>query len=168
MVIEIISEVPFFYCLVFQVTSFFQAFLTKHCRSIHSSSRKCLPHVSPIAFLLVGSSSWYFVRCEDHDAIFSFPISFTLFPCKPHIFHWICAILKFLCVGRCCLYEYEQHMDIWCMFVRPWFYTRKEENQLDATEWFVVLIICYTCFGHLYCPSSGARDCTCVITAYGV
>jgi len=25
-----------------------------------------------------------------------------------------------------------------------------EENQLDATEWFIALIICSTCFRHLY------------------
>ena len=27
---------------------------------------------------------------------------------------------------------------------------RREENQLDATEWFIALTICSTCFGHLY------------------
>ena len=27
---------------------------------------------------------------------------------------------------------------------------RREENQLDATEWFNALVICSTCFGHLY------------------
>jgi len=27
---------------------------------------------------------------------------------------------------------------------------RTEENQLDATECFIALIICSTCFGHLY------------------
>jgi len=27
---------------------------------------------------------------------------------------------------------------------------RRKENQLDATEWFIALIICSTCFGHLY------------------
>jgi len=27
---------------------------------------------------------------------------------------------------------------------------RREENKLDATEWFIALIICSTCFGHLY------------------
>jgi hypothetical protein len=25
-----------------------------------------------------------------------------------------------------------------------------EENQLDATQWFIELAICCTCFGHLY------------------
>ena len=25
-----------------------------------------------------------------------------------------------------------------------------KENQLDATEWFIALIICSTCFGHFY------------------
>jgi len=29
---------------------------------------------------------------------------------------------------------------------------RIEENQLDATEWFIALIICSTCFGQLYAP----------------
>jgi len=36
------------------------------------------------------------------------------------------------------------------MFVRASFYKRREENQLDATEWFIALTICSTCFGHLY------------------
>jgi len=27
---------------------------------------------------------------------------------------------------------------------------RREGNQLDATECFIALIICSTCFGHLY------------------
>jgi len=27
---------------------------------------------------------------------------------------------------------------------------RREENQLDATECFIALIICSTCFGHIY------------------
>ena len=27
---------------------------------------------------------------------------------------------------------------------------RREENQLDATEWFIALITCSTCFGHFY------------------
>ena len=31
----------------------------------------------------------------------------------------------------------------------PWF-KRREENQLDATEWFIGLVICSTCIGHLY------------------
>jgi len=26
----------------------------------------------------------------------------------------------------------------------------EKKNQLDATEWFIALIICATCFGHLY------------------
>jgi hypothetical protein len=27
---------------------------------------------------------------------------------------------------------------------------RREENQLDATEWFIALIICPTVFGHFF------------------
>jgi len=36
------------------------------------------------------------------------------------------------------------------MFVRASLYMRSEENQADATEWFIALIICSTCFGNLY------------------
>jgi len=38
------------------------------------------------------------------------------------------------------------------MFVRASLYTRmrREENQLEATEWFIAFIICSTYFGHLY------------------
>ena len=36
------------------------------------------------------------------------------------------------------------------MFARASLYMRREENQLDATEWFIALVICSTCFGHLY------------------
>jgi len=36
------------------------------------------------------------------------------------------------------------------MFVRASQYKRREENELDATECFIALIICSTCFGHLY------------------
>ena len=30
------------------------------------------------------------------------------------------------------------------------YYMRTEENQLDATEWFIALVICPTCFKQLY------------------
>jgi len=36
------------------------------------------------------------------------------------------------------------------MFVRASLYKRREENQTDATERFIALIICSTYFGHLY------------------
>jgi len=36
------------------------------------------------------------------------------------------------------------------MFVRASLYKRREDNQLEATESFIALIICSTCFGHLY------------------
>ena len=36
------------------------------------------------------------------------------------------------------------------MYVCASLHMRREENQLDAIEWFVALIICSTCFGHLY------------------
>ena len=36
------------------------------------------------------------------------------------------------------------------MFVRSSLYKRREENQLDATECFIAIIICSTCFGLSY------------------
>jgi len=36
------------------------------------------------------------------------------------------------------------------MFVRASLYMCTEENQLDATEWVIALIVRSTCFGHLY------------------
>ena len=41
-------------------------------------------------------------------------------------------------------------IQMWCMFVRASLYNRREENELDATEYFIALIICSTCFGHVY------------------
>jgi len=35
------------------------------------------------------------------------------------------------------------------MCVHASLYKRREENQLNATEWFIALLICLTCFGHL-------------------
>jgi len=36
------------------------------------------------------------------------------------------------------------------MFDRASLFMRREENQLDATECFIAIIICSTCFGHSY------------------
>ena len=41
------------------------------------------------------------------------------------------------------------------MFVCASLYVRREENQLDASEWFIAPIICSTCFGHLYSHNQG-------------
>ena len=38
----------------------------------------------------------------------------------------------------------------------------REENQLDATEWFITLIICSTCFGHFYVHHQDLET-TCVL-----
>jgi hypothetical protein len=45
--------------------------------------------------------------------------------------------------------------DVECFFpvqrtIKSLNYYRREENQLDATEYFIALIICSTCFGHIY------------------
>jgi len=34
-------------------------------------------------------------------------------------------------------------------------YKGREENQLDATESIITLVICSTCFGHLYAHHQG-------------
>ena len=67
---------------------------------------------------------------------------------------------------ECWAYKYfpspphnKRYVSSWCV---------EKKNQLDATEWFIALIICSTSFRALLCPSSGARDYMCVITAYGV
>ena len=46
----------------------------------------------------------------------------------------------------------------------------REENRLDATECFIVLIICSTCFGHLHAHHQELDTTwyTCVIAAHGV
>jgi hypothetical protein len=68
-----------------------------------------------------------------------------------------CFVFSTLCLScaqkylQWLLFRYtEQHRYSWCMFVRASLSKRREENQLDATEWFIALIICSTCFGHLY------------------
>ena len=48
------------------------------------------------------------------------------------------------------VYRQWKEVWIWCMFVRASLYKRREENQLDATKCFIALIICSTCFVHLY------------------
>jgi len=53
-----------------------------------------------------------------------------------------------------CLLFYKplltHNIRIWCMFVRASLYRRREESQLDATECFIALIFCSTCFEQLY------------------
>jgi len=51
------------------------------------------------------------------------------------------------------------------MFVCALLYNHREENQLDATEWFTALIICLTCFGHLYAHHQDP-EAICVIAGY--
>jgi len=43
----------------------------------------------------------------------------------------------------------------------------EKKNQLDATEWFIALIKCSTCFGHFYAHHQELET-TCFTTAYGV
>jgi len=42
----------------------------------------------------------------------------------------------------------------------------EKKNQLNATEWFIALML--NMYRALLCPSSGAQDYVCVIAAYGV
>ena len=43
----------------------------------------------------------------------------------------------------------------------------EKKNQLNATEWFIPLIICSTCFGYLYAHHQ-ELEIICVITACGL
>ena len=57
--------------------------------------------------------------------------------------------------GRILKCIYRQHDErVWngliCSRMQAFLNKRREENQLDATEWFITLIICSTCFGHFY------------------
>ena len=53
-------------------------------------------------------------------------------------------------VIRGMIHDCRHIIQMWCMFVRASLYKRREENQLDATECFIAIIICSTYFGHLY------------------
>jgi len=53
-------------------------------------------------------------------------------------------LCTFMVVSRCIILTMRSVSDNRCRD------KRREENQLDATEWFIALIICSTCFGHLY------------------
>jgi hypothetical protein len=39
---------------------------------------------------------------------------------------------------------------VWYVFVRASSLYVERKNQLDVTQWFIVLVNCSTCFGHLY------------------
>ena len=45
---------------------------------------------------------------------------------------------------------------------------RREENQLDATECFIVLIIFSSCFGHLYAHHQELETILVLLPLYGV
>ena len=48
------------------------------------------------------------------------------------------------CISDICSIKFDV-----CLFVYRCICVEKK-NQLDATEWFIALIICSTCFGHFY------------------
>ena len=55
-----------------------------------------------------------------------------------------------------------KHFFFFCVWCKG-NHSLEKENQLDATEWFIALIICSTCFGHFYacgvqCLVSGCRE----------
>ena len=54
----------------------------------------------------------------------------------------------------------QNKLDI-CMSVHPCICVEKE-NQLDATEWFIALIICSTCFGN-FCAHHQELETICVL-----
>jgi len=54
------------------------------------------------------------------------------------------------------------------MFVRASLYKLREENQLDATECFIALLIRSTCFAPLYAHNQELETVLVLINAYGV
>jgi len=54
------------------------------------------------------------------------------------------------------------------VFVRASLYKHREENQLDAADCFCCTYNLFNMFRAHICPSSGARDYTYIIAAYGV
>jgi len=56
----------------------------------------------------------------------------------------------------------------WCLFLRAWLHMRREEKPTRC-HWMVYCTYdMLNMFQALLCPSSGARDYMCVITAFGV
>ena len=71
-----------------------------------------------------------------------------------------------------CHNTYISTMGNWSQFLANWIkflgFCVEKKNQLDVTECFNCTYDTLNMFRGLLCPSSGARDYMCVITAYGV
>jgi hypothetical protein len=60
-----------------------------------------------------------------------------------------CVICTPTCFDTLC--QVSKHVGVYLMCVCPCLVViLGEENQLDATQWFIEPVICSTCFGHLY------------------
>jgi len=66
--------------------------------------------------------------------------------------NWNNEPIKSILHARNARFHSDQNIlrSFFCLFVHALLYKHREENQLDATEWFIVFIICSTHFGHLY------------------
>ena len=78
-----------------------------------------------------------------------------------------------LCLHTCtklntasCYSKYYKYPDV-CLSVHCCICIGKK-NQLDATEWFITLIICSTCFGHFYAHHQELETICVLTTTYGV
>ena len=83
--------------------------------------------------------------CRSFSSVFPYYISSPSYP-----LHFGC--LKGIVKGKLKKYfpfELTQ-LWIWCLFDRASFDNRKIKNQLDATYYFIVLLIGSKCFGHYY------------------
>jgi len=67
-----------------------------------------------------------------------------------------------------CLMKFKKYLLSWCVFVRASLHMHREENQLRCHWMLYCTYDMLNMFRALLCPSSGAWDYMCVITAYGV
>jgi hypothetical protein len=69
---------------------------------------------------------------------------------------------------RCSKHIEGKNNCTWCVFVRPSLHIRREEKSITCHWMLYCTYNMLNMFRAHLCPSSGARDYMCVITAYGV
>ena len=86
--------------------------------------------------MFIAPLLWHWLHCSSHTWYQStFLYASTMFPRYRILF---CSDN----IGNKFLHSF-------CPYVTE-YVTWEEENQLDATQWFIELVICSTCFGHVY------------------
>ena len=82
------------------------------------------------------------------------------------------ALIRSTCFGHFYAHllseSFNNKIVSWCVFVCASLHMRREENPTRCHWMLSCTYDMLNMFRALLCPSSGARDCMCVITAYGV